>query len=99
MRASPIDSLGLRKMPRGWRCIGWIIGGPAISLLIAYIAFLLLLVICGRATNIDTKGTSGQDFLAKLVLPIVCAIIVVGFSYSLFKAIDCWRQKHDEERA
>jgi hypothetical protein len=86
-------------MSKGWRCIGWFVGGPIASMFAGYIAFIMLLLACGGAMNIDTSGTPAQEFLAKLVLPIVGAIVVIGSGYSFFRAISCWREKQDEEKA
>ena len=95
MSASHLDLLGRRKMSKGWRVIAWFFGGPAISLFIAYVACLALMLVCGRAVNIDTRGTPVQEFLARLVVPVMGLIFVCGSIYSLFKAFKCWREKEE----
>ena len=86
-------------MSKGWRLVGWLFGGTAISLFTAYAVFLLLLLLCGRAANIDTRGTPIQELSARLVVPWTGLILACGMSYSLFKAVVCWREKKEPNQA
>jgi hypothetical protein len=95
MSASHLDLLRLRKMSKGWRAIVWFFGGPAISLFIAYVVCIVLMLVCDRAMNIDTRGTPVQEFLARLVVPVMGLIFFCGSIYSLFKAFKCWREKEE----
>ncbi len=81
--ASKRDSVSGRVL----RAFLWIIVGPASSVVIGYIALLMLAFVFGNGINLDNRGTAMQRFFGSMALPVFWIISVGGGASALVAAL------------